>query len=215
MDDPCRQLEPYLRPGEQLLWAGRPDPAVHLTPADVFVIPFSLLWGGFALFWTYSAAAGGAPLPFVLFGVPFVALGLYMLVGRFVYKAQRKRATAYGVTTERVLVAVGDRSLSDTPVRHQPLTVRSTRSGRHVSAVIGRSGRCRGPRTPTPVWSSSTRSPATASVCTTSPTAAVSAARWTRPDAARTAEPLRRRSTACAAVCRQVRGWCQSSRCRR
>jgi hypothetical protein len=145
VDDPRRQLEPYLRPGEQLLWAGRPDPAVHLTPADVFVIPFSLLWGGFALFWTYSAAAGGAPLPFVLFGVPFVALGLYMLVGRFVYKAQRKRATAYGVTTERVLVAVGDRSLSDTPVRHQPLTVRSTRSGRHVSAVIGRSGRWPGP----------------------------------------------------------------------
>ncbi len=145
MEDPRRQLEPYLRPGERLLWSGRPDPAVHLTVADVFLIPFGLLWTGFSVFWTFGVAAGGAPLPSVLFGLPFVLFGLYMLVGRFVYKARRKRRTAYGVTTERVLVAVGDASLSDSPVRYQPVAVRRSRSGRHTTAVIGRSGRWPGP----------------------------------------------------------------------
>ncbi len=37
-----------------------------------------------------------APLPFALFGLPFVALGLYLIFGRFVVKARRKRQTVYG-----------------------------------------------------------------------------------------------------------------------
>jgi hypothetical protein len=37
------QLEPHLRPGERLLWCGGPDPLVRLTPADGFLIPFSML----------------------------------------------------------------------------------------------------------------------------------------------------------------------------
>ncbi|HEY2081094.1 MAG TPA: hypothetical protein VGH53_32615, partial [Streptosporangiaceae bacterium] len=33
------RLQPYLRPGEDLLWCGRPDPAVFFTAADVIAIP--------------------------------------------------------------------------------------------------------------------------------------------------------------------------------
>jgi hypothetical protein len=41
--DPAAQLQLYLRPGEQLLWSGRPDPNVRFTPADAFLVPFSIL----------------------------------------------------------------------------------------------------------------------------------------------------------------------------
>jgi hypothetical protein len=34
------RLEPYLRPGQQLLWCGRPDFTVVFTPADIIAIPF-------------------------------------------------------------------------------------------------------------------------------------------------------------------------------
>jgi len=47
-----------------------------LERGDLFAIPFSLLWGGFAIFWLYAAVSAGAPLDFCLFGLPFVLIGL-------------------------------------------------------------------------------------------------------------------------------------------
>jgi hypothetical protein len=94
---------------ERLLWVGQPDPRVLFTGVDIFLIPFSIMWGGFALFWEVSVltttARTGAPTGFfALWGIPFVILGLYFMIGRFVYKRARKRKTYYAVTNKRVLV---------------------------------------------------------------------------------------------------------------
>jgi hypothetical protein len=101
-------------------------------------VPFSLMWGGFAVFWTVAADAGGAPLPFTLFGLPFFILGLYFILGRFVVKARRKRRTAYGPTEGRALVAIGTGSLSDSPLEHQPVVQRRSRDGKHLTVTFGR-----------------------------------------------------------------------------
>jgi hypothetical protein len=133
-------LHQYLRPGERLLWTGQPDPAVLFGPKDLFLIPFSLLWGGFAIFWEASVIADGDGPFFMLWGIPFVVVGLYMIAGRFVYKRRRKQRTAYGLTEERALVAVGDSSLSDTPTKYAPASIRRARNGRHVSVTFGGGG---------------------------------------------------------------------------
>ena len=96
----------HLQPGEELLWVGRPDPDKHFTASDRFLTPFSVMWGGFTLFWEGSVIAGGAPAFFLLFGAAFVAVGLYFMFGRFIYKAQRKRRAVYAVTNRRVLSIV-------------------------------------------------------------------------------------------------------------
>lgn len=100
-------VERHLAGDEHIEWVGKPDPTKRLTPADRYLIPFSLLWGGFSLFWVVGAAASGGF--FAVFGLPFLALGLYFIFGRFIYKADRKRRTVYAVTNRRVLEIVDGR----------------------------------------------------------------------------------------------------------
>ena len=103
-----------LASGERLLWSGQPRRGVRLTAADAFLIPFSLLWGGFAIFWEYSVFQSNTPFFFRLWGIPFVLMGLYLILGRFFVDASRRSRTYYGLTDLRVLIIGGSRLRSVT-----------------------------------------------------------------------------------------------------
>lgn len=53
-------------------------PAGLANPAAIGMGGFSLFWLAFVAFWTFSAAAMGAPIFFVLFSLPFWAVGIGM-----------------------------------------------------------------------------------------------------------------------------------------
>ena len=38
--------------GERVMWSGRPARGVMFTARDIFLVPFSVVWVGFAIFWT-------------------------------------------------------------------------------------------------------------------------------------------------------------------
>jgi hypothetical protein len=135
--DAYLELQPYLRPGERLLWSGRPDPTVWFTAADVFLIPFSIFWSGFAIFWELGVSSSGGPVFAEIWGIPFVVIGLYMIFGRFFYKQYRKKRTCYGITDQRALVVSGPGLLVDSPLRDQPISIRRSRDGRHATVIIG------------------------------------------------------------------------------
>jgi hypothetical protein len=96
-----------LLPGERIIWTGEPTQPRLLRPEDGLLIPFSLVWGGFAIFSETNAATAGAPGFFLLWGVPFVSIGLYFIAGRFVVRAIALRHTRYTVTDLRVVITGG------------------------------------------------------------------------------------------------------------
>ncbi|MDC7997526.1 PH domain-containing protein [Gilvibacter sediminis] len=140
------ELRSYLNPGEGLIWTGKPKQGVVFRSADVFMIPFTVLWCGFAIFWVIMASEAGA---FALFGIPFVLVGLFLVFGRFFVDARVRAKTVYGITQDRILIKSGVfsttlNSVSIKNISHLEYQEKSDRSG---SILLG-------PRSPHQRWSS-------------------------------------------------------------
>jgi len=111
-----------LNPGEQILWSGQPQQGFILRRSDLILIPASLLVGALVLpleiavigmAWQLAQMGDhsqtatlilGALLAFALFGLPFVVLAGFLLLGRFWFDRLRRRKTFYAFTQQRVLI---------------------------------------------------------------------------------------------------------------
>ncbi len=100
-------LKKELGPNESLLWCGVPRQGLCFRSSDAFLIPFSLMWGGFAFFWEYLVLTSATPGFFALWGIPFVLMGIYLIAGRFFVDSYQRGRTYYGLTNERVLILRG------------------------------------------------------------------------------------------------------------
>lgn len=100
-----RQIDP----GERLLWSGTPSPgeaASAALPGTLIGVPFT----AFAAFWMWSAwsiapHAAGPFRFFPLFGIPFMVIGLGMVLAPL-WASLRARNTVYALTERRALIIV-------------------------------------------------------------------------------------------------------------
>ena len=108
---PIEVMGDEMRPGERLLWADRPAPA-RLAVSALPISFFGLFFFGFAVFWmvgawqTMDGAELGVFALFPLFGLPFVLVGLGMLLAPlWVYIRAHK--TVYAITSQRLVIKKG------------------------------------------------------------------------------------------------------------
>lgn len=100
---------PYLELGEQVLWRGRPGKGKLVMAQDAFMIPFSILWCSFAIFWEATVLLSDGPMIMKLWGIPFVCVGLYLVFGRFLWTAHRRKQTAYAITDRKIIFRKGNK----------------------------------------------------------------------------------------------------------
>jgi len=126
---------------ERIEWTGSPNPSVIFHQEDWFAIPFSMLWGGFAVFWLLSASglwdlwSSRPDRTFhwfgFIWGTPFVLVGQYMIWGRFLYRRWRQQRTYYALTNRRAMVVAngfGGRSCSSAYFGNLPIIDKRVRS---------------------------------------------------------------------------------------
>ncbi|MEZ5341776.1 MAG: hypothetical protein R2706_10075 [Acidimicrobiales bacterium] len=110
IDSNGHDLNQQLQAGERMLWSGHPRRGLLLRPSDAYLIPFSLMWFGFTMFWEPAVVTGDAPLILMVWGIPFLIMGIYFTIGRFFVDARVRARTAYGLTNQRILIATGSPS---------------------------------------------------------------------------------------------------------
>ena len=122
-------FQAYLTSGERILWSGQPKQGIAFNRFDLIAVPFSFMWGGFAIFWNYGVwtsfpdTGGVDDWFFKLWGLPFLAVGLYLMVGRFFYDAWVRKRSLYAVTNQRVLILrrSGSSKLTSREIRSLPM----------------------------------------------------------------------------------------------
>ena len=137
---PQQEISRVLDSDESLLWSGAPRQGLLLRAGDIFMIPFTLLWGGFAIFWEATVLQSNAPVFFALFGIPFVLIGLYMIVGRFFVDARIRAKTFYGLTSRRAIIVSGlfSRTTNSLPLRTLTDVSLQERQDRSGTIMFGR-----------------------------------------------------------------------------
>ena len=110
-------IQNHLLPGEDILWDGQPNLSRAFNAGSAGISIFGIIWLGFSLFWTVMAfamtRASGTPdifsFLFPLFGLPFVAIGVFMVFFAPAKQKEKNQSTYYYVTNKRIIIHVDTR----------------------------------------------------------------------------------------------------------
>ena len=143
----------YLDPDEKLLWQGAPKPGyLVFRTIDLFLIPFVLVWMSIPTLSLFSTA----PTGFLPFQLMFIAVGLYLLFGRFIVAGLKRRSTRYAVSSKRVFIATNSfgKKIVEQPI--DPSLKITLKPGHLGSIVLGEEHSALGSRTGLSIWTGET-----------------------------------------------------------
>lgn len=120
-------FKPYLLPDERLLWCGAPGPGKLNAYGRVPVL-FSIIWMGLSLLWEVVAILSGH-IAMILFGLPFMLIGLSVAFGAPLKNAKLRGRIFYAVTDRRLLVREGENIEIFTADMLPPMQIRMNKNG--------------------------------------------------------------------------------------
>jgi len=101
------QLKNNLDKDEEIIYFTKPDPKYYLKIKDFAIYFFAIPWTAFSLFWTGMASMVLKQsiwfFPFPMFGLPFIAIGFFMLATPFLRYKDAKN-TVYLITNKRLII---------------------------------------------------------------------------------------------------------------
>lgn len=109
-------IERNIQLTEKVLWKGQSEKSLVFTKSDLVLIPVSILWGGITILIELSSIIDilgwsgkgqnvrNSGVTTALSLLPFLAFGLYMMFGRYIYKKRKKQNLIYVVTNKRVMI---------------------------------------------------------------------------------------------------------------
>ncbi len=103
-------VESEMQPGERITWMEQPIPS-RMARKTLPIVLFAIPWTAFAVFWMAAAGWGTAKAEdghglfgiFPLFGVPFVLIGIGMLLSPL-WARRNARRSAYVITDRRAIL---------------------------------------------------------------------------------------------------------------
>lgn len=120
-------FQSLLQPGEFVLWHGAPGPGKLNSYGHVPIL-FSIIWLGFSLVWEAAAVMSGVII-MILFGLPFILIGLSITFGGPIRNAKLKGKVFYAVTDQRLLIKEGNEISMFTPDMLPPMQIRMNKNG--------------------------------------------------------------------------------------
>lgn len=97
----------YFADGEEIFWFGTPETLRYFSRTDIFLIPLTLILGGFLFSYAYSSMMlmlRGQSMTFALSGITMLLIAVYLVFGRIWYRHKRISRNLYFVTNARVFV---------------------------------------------------------------------------------------------------------------
>lgn len=107
------KIKEYILPDESLLWTARPVKEIKLLPAEKFNMIFGIFWTAFSAFWIALATMGALSASeagfsmikiFPFFGLPFLAIGIYLIFIAPIKGRNRRKNMEYALTSKRILI---------------------------------------------------------------------------------------------------------------
>ncbi len=94
-----------LREHERVLWCAMPRQGIVLRWSDLIAVPMGLAWAALASLAGYAVLLSGKATRILLIVVvPFVLIGLYLAIGRFLVDRYQRSHTYYAVTDQRIVI---------------------------------------------------------------------------------------------------------------
>ncbi|MEO5675785.1 MAG: hypothetical protein ABIQ74_14175 [Chitinophagales bacterium] len=92
-----------LKPGESILWTGKPVKGIRLRDADIILIPMSIILLGFSVMLNYIMLYFESAFIFKFIGITFALIAIYIGGIRILLDADKRRRMTYCITTRRVI----------------------------------------------------------------------------------------------------------------